>query len=449
MTALLDAYGRPMPASPARPKDAADIARIPMPAQHFASLSQQSYTLQRILMTLREAVRGEALAYLSLAEDIEERNLHYYSLLQTRKLKVCGLEPEILPGDESPKAQEIADAFRKSVAQTEAFYSLKLDLMDAIAKGYSVVQPVWDTTTRPWTFKEFVWQDPRLFMFDPETLSELRWRDPNYPYGRPIPAGQYIVHRPKLRTGITLRAGVARLACIAYLFKSPALTQWGAFLEVFGMPLRLAKYDPATMGEKEIAALKRAVVNIAHDAAAVIPEGASLEILDGRRPGMSQGSNVFEGMANYWDAQLSKAILGQTMTTDDGSSLAQAQVHDSVRDDIALADGASLDFRLRSDVATPWTRYNYGAAAPVPVIKHPVEPPEDMTAFSAAVAPLITAGMPVDWDEIREKFGLRKLTAAEVAKMDADKIAKAQKMTEATAPKNPPPGKSGQQGAAA
>ncbi len=441
MTALLDAYGRPLPAKPAKPVEAAEIARIPQPAQHFASQSQQSYTLQRILSTLREAVRGESLAYLSLAEDIEERNLHYYSLLQTRKLKVCGLTPEILPGDDSEQAQTIADEFQQRVVETEAFYSLKIDLMDAIAKGYSVVQAVWDTTTRPWTFKAFDWQDPRLFMFDPDTLSELRWRNPSYPYGQPIPPGQYIIHRPKLRTGITLRAGVARLAAIAYLFKSPALTQWGAFLEVFGMPLRLAKYDPATMGEKEIAALKRAVVNIAHDAAAIIPEGASLEILDGRRPGMSQGSNLFEGMANYWDAQLSKAILGQTMTTDDGASLSQAQVHDSVRDDIAKADGLSLDHRLRADVATPWTRYNYGAEAPVPIIHHPVDPPEDLQAFSAAVTPLIVAGMPVDWQEIREKFGLRQLSTQEIQQMAQEKIDNAKAMLDATAPKNPPPGK--------
>nr|WP_284521082.1 DUF935 family protein [Shigella boydii] len=42
------------------------------------------------------------------------------------------------------------------------------------------------------------------------------------------------------------------------------------------------------------------------------------------------------------DAQISKAVLGQTMTTDNGSSRSQADVHNQVRMDIVRWDARQL-----------------------------------------------------------------------------------------------------------
>ncbi len=401
---LVDQFGQPY-AKPPKPLDVAASVGVSHPATSWASVAS-SLTPARAATVIRNARVGNADAYLTLAEEIEERDLHYASVLQTRKFAISGVEPEIIPGDESALAETIAEEFRLQVAESDLFADLLFDLMDALAKGYSVVQPLWDTSEKQWNYRGFEWCDPRLFTFDQATLREIRLKDPAYADGRPMPPGQFVVHYPKIKTGIKIRGGLAMLATIAHVAKSYTLADWLAFCEVYGMPLRIAKYDPLTMTQPEIDQLKIALANVGHDAAALIPNGSSIEILDARRPSAS-GKNVFEGLANYWDAQLSKAVLGQTMTTDDGASLAQAQVHEGVRVDLKKADARSLHSTIRRAIIAPWVFFNYGDKAPIPKIKLPVEPPEDTKLFTEGALPWVQhAGLRVKASEIRAKFGL-------------------------------------------
>lgn len=406
MVPILDQYGRPLPVQPRRALDLATTAGIRNPAQRWNTALPA--TPENVFSALQQAVEGGAGsgdAYLTLAEQMEERYLHYAGVLQTRKLAITGVSIDVLPGAPGARAQKIADEFRERVVEDDCFQDLLNGLLDAIAKGYSVVQPVWKTTADGWDYECFKHEDPRMFMFDRETMSELRIRsDINSAEGLRLPTGQFIVHRPRLRTGITIRAGIARAAAVGYLMNTTNMRQWATFIDVYGMPLRLGKFDPNSATELEMDALRRAVVNLGHDAAAILPLGMEIEFPDARRP--TSGDNVYEGHAKYWDAAISKLVLGQTMTTEDGSSKAQAEVHDDVRVDIKRADAKPLASTIRRDVAAPWVLYNFGAKAAVPRLRFDIEPGEDLVAFSAALAPLIKAGLKVKAHEVREKFGL-------------------------------------------
>jgi phage gp29-like protein len=405
MTILYGPDGRPLsPISrPRRPMDVAAVARIEQPAQRWA-VGIGRINPERVARVLREAAFGYNEQYITLAVEMEEKYLHYASQLATRKQSIIGEEIEVLPGDDSPEAAKIAEDFEKYVVDSEQFPDLLLDLLDALAKGYAVVQPHWDTSTRPWTFKEFESVDQRLFCYDHATLTELRIRDLATVDGQRIPAGQFIVHTPRVRTGVPCRGGLARPAAIGWMFQSATVAQWATFAEVFGMPLRIGRYDPVTASEQEIDDLRTAVVNIGHDAAAILPDSMRIEFADARRP--TSGDNVFQGLADYWDKQISKLIVGQTMTADDGSSQSQAQVHDKVRLDIKQADARALQSTLFRQLVAPWTAFNYGPNAAVPKLRICVEPGEDLAALSAALAPLLKAGLRVSAHELREKFGL-------------------------------------------
>lgn len=400
---ILDQFGRPIPATPTRTAlDIAGSVGISHPAQHYASIAT-ALSPARAAQHLRDAKAGNADAYLALAEELEERDLHWASLIQTRKLAVVGEPPEILPGDDTPAAQEVADAFRETVAEEDYFVDALFDMMDAISKGYSVIQPVWDTSGPLWTFSELRWEDPRLFQFDRDRLRELRMRDSASSEGRELPPG-FVVHYPKIKTGVRIRGGLAMLGTVAYVSKSYTLADWLAFCEVYGMPMRIAYVDPETMTQPELDAIKIALANIGHDAAAIVPTGAKIDISDARRP--TSGQNVFEPLANFWDAQSSKAVLGQTMTTDDGSSKSQAEVHDKVRLDIKRADARSLAATVREGLVKPWVRYNFGDSVALPKLKFPVEPSEDLKEFTEAALPWVErGGLRVKASEIRERFG--------------------------------------------
>lgn len=403
MALIVDAQGKPY-SRPTKPLDVPASVGVTNPATRWGSVAS-CITADRAAAVLRAAKQGNAEAYLTLAEELEERDLHYASLIQTRKFAVSGEEIEILPGDSSARAKRAAEKFKEDVAELDIFDAMLFDCMDAVAKGYSVIQPHWDVSSGQAQFNQFEWCDPRLFRFDRVNLRELRLAD-GTENGRELPPGQFFVHYPRIKTGIRLRGGVAMLATIAHVSKSFTLSSWLAFCEVYGMPLRVANYDPEVMTQPEIDALKIALANIGHDAAALVPHGASIEILDARRPATGE-SNIYEGLANYWDAQLSKAILGQTMTTDDGSSKAQADVHDRVRLDIRRADAKAICATVRKGVIEPWTRFNFGPHVAVPKMRIAVDPPEDLVAFTNALVPWIEkGGLKVRASEVREKFGL-------------------------------------------
>ena len=92
-TRLLDAYGQPVSLAELRHEHAApQVAGI---RTLWTNSVASGLTPQRLAAILQGAVEGDALDYLTLAEEIEERNLHYGSVLSTRKLAVAGLEATV------------------------------------------------------------------------------------------------------------------------------------------------------------------------------------------------------------------------------------------------------------------------------------------------------------------------------------------------------------------
>lgn len=360
-------------------------------------------TPSRLAQILRGAAGGDADDYLSLAEDMEERYLHYAGVLSSRKRAVSGAPIRVEPFDDSPLATEIATSFDRTVAQTPIFREMLFDLLDALGKGYAVVEMIWDTTTKPWSFSALAWRDPHWFHFDRTAQTELRLRDTNYE-GLPLPGGKFLVHTPRIKSGLPIRGGLARMAAIAFMAQNYTLKDWLAFMEVYGMPLRIGKYDPNSFKEPERMTLRRALSNLGHDAAAMIPVGMDIEIVDINR---GSGVAVFSELADYLDKQVSKGILGQTMTTDDGSSLAQARVHGDVKQEFCEADAFTLASTIQAGLVRPWVQLNYGENAPVCRLVIDVSPPEDLKSFTDTVLPWVRdVGLRVGAQEIRDKFGV-------------------------------------------
>lgn len=137
------------------------------------------------------------------------------------------------------------------------------------------------------------------------------------------------------------------------------------------------RYGPDA-AESDIETLMGAVANLGSDAAAVMPDSMRIEF---HQPSSRAGADVFRDLARYMDSQISKAVLGQTMTTDDGSSRAQAEVHNAVRGDILAADARQLAATLQRDLIAPFTRLNFGADAAPPRLRFAGAPaaPQDAT----------------------------------------------------------------------
>ena len=403
MTMILDAKGNPM--RPDKSILAEDIAkayttgvRNPRPPSVASTL-----TPMRLAAILRSVIDGnDPEDYMTLAEEMEERDLHYAAQLRTRKLAVAAIEPTVEAYSEEANDLTMAERVRDLI-NDDAVPELFFDLLDGIGKGLSVVQILWNTKATPWIPYDYHWVDPRYLRQDQATLSEILLVSDDAPTGKPLEPYKFIVHTPRSKSGSVWRNGLARLVAVMYMLKSFTVRDWWAFAEVFGIPIRVGKYG-ANASQDDIQTLVNAVSRIASDAGAVIPESMKLELIESATG--KGGDVLFEKMARWCDEQVSKAVLGQTMTADDGSSRAQATVHNEVRMDIAKWDARQLESCINEYLVKPFIILNWGVQAHYPRVRIKVSEPEDLKMLVDSITPLIDRGLKVSAAAMRDKFGL-------------------------------------------
>lgn len=360
-----------------------------------------SMTPTSVADVLRRAAQGDGHDFLLAAADIEEKDLHYASVLQTRKLAVAGLPIKITPADDSRAAKQAATLAQDALARLD-LPALAIDLLDAISKGYGVAELMWDTQGKLWLPTAALHREPQWFTWDRASGQQLRLVD-GTAEGMLLPDHKFVLHTPKIRSGIALLGGLARSALWAWVFKSHALRDWASFCELFGQPMRVGKYD-AGATKADVAVLRRAVTELGSDAAAVIPQNMVIEFVESGAK--SASADLYQRLMTYMDTQVSKAVLGQTGTTDMGGSYAQSKVHDEVRADLLRADARALAATLQRDLLRPVVHLNLGPNAPLPKIELVVEEPEDMSALAEQLQKLVPLGLEVEQDWVREKWGI-------------------------------------------
>jgi phage gp29-like protein len=371
----------------------------------------------RLAQILRDAEDGsDPTAYLELAERMEEKDLHYLGVLSTRKRQVAQLPITVEAASDSAEDVKIADFARELFAGDE-FEDVVFDILDAVGKGFSVTEIVWDMSERQWMPKKLVLRDPRWFAFDrndgttpmlrvEQTPAEalLAGKLPNIGLA-PLPAFKYIVARIKAKSGLPIRGGLARSVAWAYLFKNYDLKDWLQFAEVYGMPIRIGKYHPgATDIEKRT--LLRALASIAADAAAIIPQSMAIEFIEGQ--GNRDGA-LFEKLATYLDLQVSKAVLGQTTTTDAvNGGHAVSQEHNQVRGDIERADAKVLAATLKRDLMIPAIDLNFGPQKQYPKVQIGRPEKENVVEMAAVLEKLVPLGLRIEASQVRDKIGFEE-----------------------------------------
>ena len=398
--AILDAYGRPIqPQRLLTPQAEPGITSV---RQIWHGSVASGLTPQRLAAILRACDQGDLHEFLTLAEEMEERDAHYLSVMGTRKRVISGIKPVVLAGGEDAQSKAVAEKVQRDIAEHDGFPDLVEGLLDAIGKSFSVVELKWHRESRGWWFDEFIHRDPRHFTFDRATGQEIRLLDEDAPVdGKALEPGLFAVHRARIKSGLTYRGGLARVVSFSWMCKQYTMKDWIAFIETYGLPLRLGRYGPEATVE-DVRKLFQAVANIGTDAAAVLPRSMEIEFQNGPA---ATGDRLFETFARWADEQISKAVLGQTMTADSGSSEAQARVHNEVRHDIARADARAVAATINRDIVRPYVGLNFGEQASYPRIALVIEEAEDAAAKIAGAVSLAGIGVRFRATELRKTLG--------------------------------------------
>ncbi|GHT96692.1 hypothetical protein AGMMS49545_22360 [Betaproteobacteria bacterium] len=400
---LLDQYGAPIrPAELKREIAAPTKAGVRGIASNYALTNLDPAALSRML---KNAEADDARAYLELAEIMEEKYLHYAAQLATRKRAVTGIAAEIIPASDDKRDREIAEFVGESVALIQ---SASFDMMDAIGKGYSVTEIIWDLSGKQWRPARLEYRDPRWFQFDATDGRTLRMRSDTAQDGEALIPGKFIIHHAAAKSGLSIRGGMARAACWAWMFQNFALRDWVSFIEMFGKPLRLGRYESGAATPADLSVLFEAVQSLGMDAAAMLPRSMEIEFPE---VAQARGENgLWLALMEYLDRQVSKLVLGQTLTADTGEggggSYALGNVHNDVRLDILFDDAQSLAATINQSLIRPLVYLNYGEVAAYPVYRLRVEEPEDQRALVEIVEKGVAMGQPVSTAWFSKKFGI-------------------------------------------
>lgn len=396
--AILDVFGNPIEREQLQEPQTARVGHL---RSEFENHPSRGLTPARLAKILQDAEQGDLTAQHELFQDMEEKDAHLYSVMQTRRGALQSLDWTVEPPVNATAAEKDLAAFAQDMLGALGdFEDLLFDMSDAVGHGFAALELTWGKTDgalvpvraehRPQSwFKTSI--DPQL------SRNELRLRD-NSAHGAALWSFGWLMHNHRARSGYIARAGLFRVLAWPFLFKNFAVRDLAEFLEVYGLPLRLGTYNPSASNADK-AALLRAVVGIGHDAAAIIPEGMAIEFKEAAR-----GDNkAFDAMIGLMEQSMSKAVLGGTLTSGEGQHGTQAlgNVHNELRHDLKRSDARQLASSISMQLIYPILAVNKGLSDPrrCPRLVFDTQEPEDLKLYADAVPKLVGVGLqiPVNW----------------------------------------------------
>ncbi|RJR32447.1 MAG: DUF935 domain-containing protein [Deltaproteobacteria bacterium] len=386
MGVLVDQFGRPFPSSKRPETRELGVVSI---RDRWSSYPSAGLTPPRLAAIFQAADVGDVYRQAELFEEMEEKDGHLLSVMQTRRLAVLGLESQVEAASDAPEDAKIADFCREHLEDLE-LDALMTHLLGAIGHGYGGAEILWQSGASA-LIKGFQLIHPKNLTFI-DSLTPKVVTEENRMGVEPRPF-QLVYHRYAARSGHDTRNGLLRVVAYMFLFKNFALKDWVTFNEIFGMPLRLGKYDPSASKE-DIAALKDAIRSLGSDAAGVISKSTEIEFVEAA--GRLTGSyNPYEVMADFCNREMSKAVLGQTLTTDTKGSTgtyAAGKVQADVRRDLVEADAKAIAKTIRLQLLRPLVGYNFGWDKKVPGFTLLIQDAPDLKEDSEVVKNLKEAG---------------------------------------------------------
>ena len=373
------------------------------PNDKFSSYPSNGLTPRKLARIFRAADEGDVYEQMELFEEMEEKDTHLFSQLQTRKLAVTGLDWEVQAFSDNELDKQIAEFIDDQLKGIENLDDIFIDILDAIGKGISVMEIEWGVDRDGSNIIEDIeYVHPKKLIWNSQT-DEMMICTREFPSGICLPKNKFVVHKYKAKSGHACRGGILRVVAWMYLFKNYDVKDWVAFCEVFGMPLRLGKYSAAS-SEDDKKALMDAIYSLGTDAAGIVPDSTVIEFIESNK---TSSVEIYELLARYCDEQISKAVLGQTLSSDSGGgSYAQGKVHNEVRHDLTQADAKALAVTVRRDIIRPLVEYNFGSGVDIPFFRFDCEEAEDLKEKAEILKVLVDMGVRVPESHIYKKFNI-------------------------------------------
>ena len=307
----------------------------------------------------------------------------YQEVLRDEQVKACFEQRvravvskpwEVRPGGKKladKKAAEFIDEQLKAIR----FDSITEKMLYGVFYGYSVGEAMYAVVDGKVVLDTsrggIKVRDRRRFGFAPDM--SLRLRTSVNPMGEILPEKKFW----HFATGSDhddepYGLGLAHWLYWPVFFKRSGVKFWLIFLEKFGMPTALGKYQPGAPKTDQDKLLE-ALGAIQTDSAIIIPEGMTAELLEATRGGTADYTALYDRM----DAAIARATLGQTASTQGTPGrLGNDDLQGNVRDDIVRADADLVCMSFSATIVKWLVEWNFPGAA-LPQVWRKCEDEED------------------------------------------------------------------------
>lgn len=354
-------------------------------------------TAERVHAAITAAEQGDTRLLFSIYRDVLIADTHLQGVIETRLLAVIGDDPLIAPANKD-KAEDVAaaEAIKGAIDRLPDFLGVCRDLLWGTIWPLAVVERTYKPADVPglaldWDSLAAV--PDHLFRWT-EGVLQIEETDAKTgcltgSFVRPDPA-RYITHRGHLLRTADNWGGPMRALSWWFFLKVMDREWWVRFLDKFGTPFMVGKFDKADEKSRQI--LERAFQLSSKIGGLAVNKETTIELL---KAGTGDSSASFENFYRICDEAISRRVLGQTQSSiasPTGIGSGSSDLQGQVRGDISSHDKKRLAQTLRQQLFKPFLRLNGFTGAP-PKITFGGEEAEENTTTATVLKDLKTAGI--------------------------------------------------------
>lgn len=372
--------------------------------QETASIAN-SLTADRMVTIIRAAEAGNCTDLFRVYLDMLYGCAHLQGEFAKRKLNIVGEPIVIQPADKkNPADVAAADYCRALLSGQTNWLDICIHLLDSELYPVALAEKIYRPAPRGYELAQLVPVPHRLLDFRTGTLRVFDVDSAGLVLGtshEPDPA-RYILHRGHLLTGPDQFGGPMRSLLWWWLLSTMDRTWWARFLERFGAPFLLGKYNDNDDASRSV--LESAFALATRLGGLVVTKDTEVDI---KEAAASSTGDAYERFITLCHREMSKLIVGQTLSAEAqstglGSGVAKGQ--EGVREDLRKWGALRLGETIRQQLLRPALAFA-GLPGNPPMVNWGGITPDETKALADLLGSLKTGGLELTDDGVADVSG--------------------------------------------